>query len=980
MPVDFNDFSGGVNFDDLPEEMNINQLQDGQNLDLRWKGIVRGRFADTLAQTFGETIDDCFFQTIFGGGGFITRCGTNLYDGLRLIKSDCLDSKHRFAEYQGYLVFTDGTKNWKWKRAGIKGGFSCGCSCPSDLLFGTDSFFSEIALAVSFFPANSGYYCSFSWEKELLEDGLGSSDALSLATSWVDSDLGGSDLIQFGPVEIGLEEWVGITHEVSYFHPWEQVYDAEAVPESKGEVFAAELDNPAWDVAYESNATITPTFHLQDNPVLYFQTTGASGSAYATENFELSAENDWYINLRLYIVAAGVGARGAGASVYITVGSGEKQLKLEFFSDVVLVNGIPCSAFINYLGVDLDLKLLYRDLAGIWELAIYRDDLLLVDGITSYLNYSAAAGFTAGIANGTSGLTTRMYLKKVWIDHYYASFFTGLDLKKATIECANPTLFTMPLLQCFHIWEKDLMSQVVTGGIGYCHSWEPTLHASFFLPSSVGKVTQTQTKVLLNRIAIKKMEYLYSWESQMLKKTRALPSSLAADSMVNMTAGGSVTAYISQLSAPPRLLGNDDWIAEDNNGFSYLCKYKISFGNADLRYGPAVLFGSGLGPGTVLWPLPISTDPQVTSRWIWRAEPLTATFRLCKIIENNTDLEWIDTVSLGLMTEELVLNHVKPSGCLDLCEHQSLLYMLREPNLVYWPLSYGDWEFYPELNYEPMGSSSRVGSRILTLGQELVCYNDLEIWRYLGAIEDDYVKKLSVSNHTLAAKDSLTSNGTLHILLDHDGIFGFDTSRDIPLDLSLDALFQENSEQTWSFEPGLLSEAKAVFLRDELFIAYARKDALVLNSLLVINTVKKRAMVLPLTGITNILSDPLNHKIYYTKGAEIRELANPPVVGTPVTTWTMTTKNFSVEFGSRFQQKGFRFVKFFCDPGAGSITVSFYVDNSLKKTWTISSGGRQTVRYRIDPSWSGFNCSFIIGGTADSEFYAIALDTALIGF
>jgi hypothetical protein len=167
------------------------------------------------------------------------------------------------------------------------------------------------------------------------------------------------------------------------------------------------------------------------------------------------------------------------------------------------------------------------------------------------------------------------------------------------------------------------------------------------------------------------------------------------------------------------------------------------------------------------------------------------------------------------------------------------------------------------------------------------------------------------------------------------------------------------------------------FLDGSIYIAYARSGSSVRNTLLILEPKDKRATVLERTRIDCFGIDPLGQRVFYTAANEIHELVNTPQTAATGINWSFVTKNFDAELGSKFQKKGFAWLKLFADPNTGSISVTLSVDGTSVKTWTLT-GDKQIKRIRIDPTPSGYNCSFSVSGTEDSEFYGLSLETSVM--
>lgn len=972
MALEIIDFSGGLNTDDLAEELSSNQLLVAENLDLRGKGKVKGRFVEVPHSSYPETIDDIFFQSVFDDGGFIVRCSSNLYDGPILIKTDCPDTKHRFSEYRGFVIWSDGEKNWKYKRTGIKGGQAIGVTSGFEI-----SLVNEAGLIVTI--NEDGYGCSFSWERQMVDGGTIEDGDRNCPTTGVDAALAEETLYLFSPVEIGISEYEGLSYEASYMYDWEEVYFEEGEDEFDYIFYESDFSSLlSWSFS-DSFGPISHSTVVDPVEGVGLQTTFAGAGTSVISSASIPAlistkPIELEIRIDLSWLATNINNK-LGITLNFT-----KQFDLSLYRDrlEVAIGYPPDVTSYYYYFSNLEYKLstlrlvLHNPDTGGFS-SLYQDGRAIVGVLDPYVPWADPGNGTFDLLlYSSSSATVKIYDVRFFAKQGRALDLVGLDYEKVTQTCSNPLYFQFPQVEVCNTWEWDLLSHFTTGGIGYCYAWELNLAKDVTFPGAyLGSLYLAQCVreykwgwTILNW-------FMFDFEEKMLKGTGS-----NGGGTVDLCGGGKAIPYRSSKKGSIVQAGGSFWFEDDDNTLDGLCRYKVSFVSGEQRYGNAGFLGLAGGSGSYFSNLPLSSDPQITARWIWRTEPGLLVYRLCDIVENNWQTEWWDGQNRGIPTEELEINHVKPRVMTDWADHQSLLFALEAPNQLRWCLSYEDWEFFPELNYEPIGSDSRACSRILPLGQELEVYNDVEIWRYLGSVTDDFAKKLAMVNHRLAGPDCLASDGQLHMFVDKSGVFGFDSVRDISLQLPIDELWRENSEHDLSFEPSLVSSTQVFFLNGELFIGYAKKGETGLDTLLIVDAARKRAFTYDLGSFSNLVVDRLAQLLYYTEGKNIVQLANPPSTGLTTTSWTFTTKHFCAEFDSRYMTKAIRGLKAFGKPGEGTISILGYNEDGTKWFDKQMKGTTLFEKWRFTTIPNLHSCYFVISGTKDSEFYGLALDYA----
>ncbi|MHA2136093.1 MAG: LamG domain-containing protein, partial [Candidatus Thorarchaeota archaeon] len=155
-------------------------------------------------------------------------------------------------------------------------------------------------------------------------------------------------------------------------------------------------------------------------------------------------------------------------------------------------------------------------------------------------------------------------------------------------------------------------------------------------------------------------------------------------------------------------------VAETNNGAGQIANgayiYRITYVNSDGFESngdsdkQSVTIAAG--PSDVaLTAIPLSADPQVIKRKIWRTQVGGNLWQLVATLSDNHTTTYTDTTTdanLGAFMHEDV--HDVPTAAIDCAEHLAQLFLLQSPNRVWWCKAFNEWEYFPSDNYEPFGS------------------------------------------------------------------------------------------------------------------------------------------------------------------------------------------------------------------------------------------------------------------------------------
>ncbi len=486
--------------------------------------------------------------------------------------------------------------------------------------------------------------------------------------------------------------------------------------------------------------------------------------------------------------------------------------------------------------------------------------------------------------------------------------------------------------------------------VGYLHLWEEPYALSLATAALIERLPSTSSN---------NYECFFNWE-------------------VEQVQGDTITGTAGDLATNlPTVAGMVDGTVN----------YKVSYLNV-------ATFESNMGAATEiiledgrveLTGIPISADPQVVARNIYRTEDAGATYKLVVQLADNHTTAYLDNIAdtaLGATVD--TQDHDVPPAAIDVTEHLSLLFLLKSPNEVWWCNAFDEWEYFEVTNYEPFGSAARTGRKVQTLGDHLAAVLDTEIWKWTGSSETDFAKEKSLSNRGAVASKAVFPRGDVILFVDGAGLFMYGTdsplvmagvpTKDIYISEKVEALFRPEWVNADRLELAQKSKCVAAYLDGELLIAYPASGSAANNRLLRADMLRQSFDLMEV-AFTNLVVDQAGKKFYSTAGAFIYEMWTGQYRGdgTTLINLEVQTKDFGKEFGALAARKEVEWIKFDCDPNDGQVIVTIYIDGTASGSWTVNSGNRSWNRKRAKVDKSGYRIMVKIEATHNAEFYGLAL-------
>jgi hypothetical protein len=378
--------------------------------------------------------------------------------------------------------------------------------------------------------------------------------------------------------------------------------------------------------------------------------------------------------------------------------------------------------------------------------------------------------------------------------------------------------------------------------------------------------------------------------------------------------------------------------------------------------------------------IPLSTDPQVIARRLYRTLDGGTLYRLVVEITDNHTVSYTDDTadaSLGVFLHDDT--HDVPVAAIDCCEHLAQLFLLQSPNKVWWCNAFNEWEYFASDNYEPFGSppTAATGMKIMSFGEYLAVMLDTEIWHLEGSSDIDYKKKKSLANRGPVHTRATAHRGDVLYFLDGAGVFMYDQVRDIEVTRKVLSLFRPEWEDSDRIDIASRAVSRMAYLDGELIVLYPATGYSANNRMLRYNILTDAFDLDDSVEFTDVVSDPKGKKFYVCEGKFIYELYSGNYRGDGASSiyCTLQTKDYAMEeeMGGVHVMKEMEWIAVDLDTD-GTCTIRIYLDGSLADYWNIVAGARQVYRKRVDIAQKFYRLSIGMYLSSTSKFYGFSTE------
>jgi len=368
--------------------------------------------------------------------------------------------------------------------------------------------------------------------------------------------------------------------------------------------------------------------------------------------------------------------------------------------------------------------------------------------------------------------------------------------------------------------------------------------------------------------------------------------------------------------------------------------------------------------------LPLSSDPQVKGRKIYRNANGETTYKLLTIINDNSQVTYIDDTIDSDLGTGIETNHNVPPAFSYIHSHFSLLWgvVASEKNIARHCSQYDEWEYFPLTSYEQFGSTSDEIQVLATLGEFLIACRKTGISTF-DSSESPEIKK-----------DSFSDRGTISPLLfgdmkdglvfvDKTGIFFFDTVRDIAVSYPVQSLFDGNFEKK-GWRIANIKNAVVSYVNDRVFVSYPGGND-VLNARTMVYDRRYKMFIFLSCGFSAFTVDQINKELYGSSPLDnkiYKILDNDSLLsmGEDVE-WSIEKQIGSVGFST------FGSIIVDCNPNGNIIIVEIKKDNEPAVYKKIIIGNERHIEEWELPTGRIHFLKIKISGVGDQTLYGIKI-------
>lgn len=399
--------------------------------------------------------------------------------------------------------------------------------------------------------------------------------------------------------------------------------------------------------------------------------------------------------------------------------------------------------------------------------------------------------------------------------------------------------------------------------------------------------------------------------------------------------------------------------------------YKVTFLNNDGFESNPSAASSDVSPSSEkveLTDIPISSDPQVTSRRIYRTEAGGSTYKLLTTLTNNYATTYSDNTEDTSLGSTVETDHDVATAFSEVHNHESLLWGVdaSAKNKIWYCNQFDEWEYFDGTNYEDFGSSSDETQVLETLAEYLCIVQDTKIMKY-NTEEDPEEKSESLSQRGTPSQKAAIRAGDALAIIDASGIYWFDTVKDILFSQYVDPIFDPEGDNSDRISTSYLDNIAAGYLDEKLWVSYTRAGQTENDRTLVYDKEAKCFQGMIDKGFIAFAVDK-DTKTVYAAGTDgyIYQLDTGNDDDSVAISWYAQTKDLAEELGGRFVYKRGGTIRVDLDPQSDDLTVAVYLDGTSRQSRTYDDSSRAVKEFRIDPDYDFYRLSVRFSGSTDA--------------
>jgi len=1012
-------FTGGLVLKPTPDQLNPHECQEAENVEfVREVGAVCPRRGIDKYYSRDLDADEVYWQRTLGTPGPIVRAGDRLYDGLRPVYCGLTDSPARFEEFGNHVILANGYENLKYKQSGMgltvhtaycydnEYDVLVDADIADDIVLGA---YVQSFLHVYGDPLGEGdaeWRCTFEWERktiegtdydlsdtELVENGdfadwtTDNPDVWALvtaedATNYVTEASGQCRIVSDGSKKMGINDNPLTSGKFYRFSIDVKAVDDGAIEIELSSRCAISNINTTGVKTYNFQATGT-TFQIYRNEdgvscdvtiddVSVKEITEDSDDFYTSSCYESRNIETTPVDVMDVCRAVDLGLP-VGQAVSGTVESASGSMKTQLlvhcegadestsFTDAAQSRTITANG-----GAQVD--------TGKTKVG---SATLLLDGDGDYLSVAWSSAFNPGtdrfsiefwvrfdaVPTSRTGLFSTGYANKtIYIKWDYSKiFFTHYDSSLAVGSrylqvSAN---WTPAADTWYHIY--------------VCRGWDS--NDDMFAVCIDGSVVATEEE---ERTIEGLTGDLYIGMLEVFEGTTSLNGSMDE---IRYVVGEA--PYRANFTAPTSAYSTT---------FSGTFKYRMTNVNYDGREGNAGGFVL-LEPSSEVsyLTIPISDDPQVVARNIYRTETGGATYQFLTTVSNNHSQVYEDSAPDSLLGMNLVDTQEAPPIFSEVHDRQSLLHGVEaaNKNKIWYCNAFDDWDAFRITNYSLFGSNNDETVALESLGENLVGVQGTRIWRY-NTEEDPEILTESFSSIGSPVGYAVINVGDALLIVDATGMYYFDAVKELKLSYKIDPLLDPTGSYTERINSSYLTNIRTGFIDDRIYVSYTRTGQTTNDRTIIYNRKFKCFEGVIQTGFTSFTTDK-EAKVLLGIGTDgyVYQLETGNDDEGSAIVWNFRTKDFASELvgsslevkeealsqksrGRLLWKRGGK-IRLDLNPVGETVTVQVYHDDTVRQTRTFDDASRTVHEFRVNPDYDFTRLSVKISGSSTTAqmFYGI---------
>lgn len=420
-------------------------------------------------------------------------------------------------------------------------------------------------------------------------------------------------------------------------------------------------------------------------------------------------------------------------------------------------------------------------------------------------------------------------------------------------------------------------------------------------------------------------------------------------------------------------------------------KYKMTNVNYLGHEGNAGGLATATAAGEIVsLTIPVSDDPQVTARNIYRTANGGATYQYLVAVNNNYETTYEDVIPDALLGSNLVSTQDEPPVFSEVHDRQSLLWGIEaaNKNKVWWCNAFDDWDAFDQNNYETFGASSAESMALESLGEFLCVVQKTRIWKYNTEVDPEVLSDsysavgASVAEAVLNLKDAL-------LIVDAGGMYLFDAVKSLKFSQKIDPIFDPGGDYAERIDTDYLTNLRVGALDNRIFVSYTRTGQTTNDRTIVYDRELDSFQGVIQDGFTCFTADKKT-KVILGVGTDgyIYQLETGNDDDGSAIAWNFKTKDYAGELikggvsigesgqlssktSDKLIWKAGGKLRVDIDPAGDTLTVAIFLDGTQRQSRSFTDSSRAVKEFRLNPDYHFIRLALLVSGstTGAQRFY-----------